>query len=175
MSKSYGTANFESIESAVKYYSAYGESRSDVEQKIEDEAITIGAPEIPQGCTLHINDEGRYVVTELGVKFSARDRMAGLCTHHEYYSQFVTSRVKQLVNTRFGKRLKQSTDKYFNDIPLKEWDQLTDAIDNSISLLARSAGTTYKPNRGKPGAYISASEKVCLLKAAAQIIRDEKE
>jgi hypothetical protein len=52
-------------------------------------------------------------------------------------------------------RLRASTDPYFNDIPLREWDKLADGLNNS------SLGSFYF--RGG-----SLSQRVCLLKDAAR-------
>ena len=88
--------------------------------------------------------------------------------HKLYYEQFVTSGVIQLVKNRIGlQRIINSTDPYFNDIPLIEWDRLNGLV------------KTYSDTRKKSeaegcekGKYLwSLSDGVCIAKAAARMIK----
>jgi len=50
-------------------------------------------------------------------------------THEEYYGQFVNDAIIKIVGDSIGvDRIKASTDKHLNDIPLKEWDNLVPAM-----------------------------------------------
>ena len=54
-----------------------------------------------------------------------KDYLNGICTHDEYYSQFVNAHTKSIVTCAFSmKQLKGSKDEHFNDIPLTKWDSL---------------------------------------------------
>lgn len=80
--------------------------------------------------------------------FTHKDYLDGLCTHREYYGQFVTSYIRGVVLSNIGKdKIKKSADEHFNDIPLKLWDRLP---------LGRSG---------------SLSQKVCIAKEAARQIK----
>ncbi len=83
--------------------------------------------------------------------YTRADYMAHLCTHDEYYSQFVTANLKQFVATTFGlDTIVNSKCEHFNDIALARWDRL---------VWATQAKTT--------------AEGVCTLKQAARMLRDE--
>lgn len=101
-------------------------------------------------------------------KYSREDYMAKRCTHREYYGQFVTPAIKQMVISRFGiPTLLRSTDKHLNDIPLHQWDALAGCRMRGSELIG-----TPTP-RIEDG---SLSSTVCTFKEAAkQIIEEEKE
>jgi len=85
---------------------------------------------------------------------SRNDYLEGKVTHREYYAQFVTSSVRDTVRRHIGAhRIKISDDPHFNDIPLIEWDRLGWAV----SRLSDP----------------SLHERVCVLKEAAEQLRDE--
>lgn len=59
------------------------------------------------------------------IKFTRSDYMNNKCSHREYYGQFVTPYVLQLVANSIGlDKIKASKDPHFNDIPLQEWDRI---------------------------------------------------
>lgn len=59
----YGTSHFVTKLAAIKYYSDYGFSRSDVLTKISNGEISIGAPNLKEGERLSIiKGEGRYQI-----------------------------------------------------------------------------------------------------------------
>lgn len=90
------------------------------------------------------------------MKFSHIDYVNGLCTHREFYAQFLTPAVFSLVRQFIGaEKILRSTDEHFNDIPLKTWD-----------LIANSYAHMLKTD------YNSLCQRVCLLKEAAQQIRE---
>lgn len=92
------------------------------------------------------------------------DDATAMARHREYYSQFVTPKVKQLVLRYIGReRLLRSTDPHLNDIKLPEWDWLVPHIDGVAVTLLREAGD-----------FLSLGTGVCILKEAArQIIEEE--
>lgn len=85
------------------------------------------------------------------------------CTHEEYYAQFVTDAVLELVAECVGlTTLRASGDQeFFNDIPLAKWDALWLALPPKEQLhlvtLAREADGGVSP-----------AFKVCVFKAAAR-------
>lgn len=88
-----------------------------------------------------------------------KDYMDNKVSHEDYYGQFVTDGVKSIVANRIGiDRIKKSKDRSFNDIPLKEWDDII--LSSSIADKVREAGDIY-----------SLSTQVCILKAAARLIK----
>lgn len=87
----------------------------------------------------------------------------GTGAYRTYYSQFVTGEIKNRVLIRFGKeRILRSTDKHFNDIPLYLWDYLSSPCPFEVGQLLKEAGD-----------YPTLSGMVCILKEAAQQIREE--
>jgi hypothetical protein len=62
-----GTAHFESLAAAVRYYRPYGfeNTAATVARKLAEGEIFIGPPALKAGQTLSLNrEEGRYFVTE---------------------------------------------------------------------------------------------------------------
>jgi hypothetical protein len=96
---------------------------------------------------------------------SRKDYMSKKVTHQEYYGQFVSDSVKNIVQGSIGvDRITNSKDPHFNDIPLKEWDCLASSIRHSVGRLIADANGTNG---------ISLSDCVCTAKAAARIIQTE--
>ncbi len=57
--------------------------------------------------------------------YTRRDYLYNRCTHREYYSQFVTEEIRNYVQRRIGLNdILNSTDEWFNDIPIKRWDSI---------------------------------------------------
>jgi hypothetical protein len=89
---------------------------------------------------------------------------AGTKRHRKYYGQFVTSEVKGLVTSRIGlDRLRASSDPYFNDIPLEEWDRLTHSLPSSVHSMMKEAGDSATLAGGVP-----------VLKEAARQVKGDK-
>lgn len=63
MSMTFGTSHFDTLASAIRYYSNQGYSPEDVARKIDDGEIHIGKPEILSTEKLSVNSEGRYMIT----------------------------------------------------------------------------------------------------------------
>lgn len=62
------------------------------------------------------------------IQFTRADYLAEKVTHEQYYAQFLTEPLLELVQVAFGGRIAASKDSYFNDIPLKEWDLLSTSV-----------------------------------------------
>lgn len=83
---------------------------------------------------------------------------------HQYYSQFVTPYVTEVVRTCIGEDIiRASKDVHFNDIPIKLWDKLVPLVRHGI------ASKNEKLNGMRA---VSECECVCTLKTAAHIIRN---
>lgn len=83
-------------------------------------------------------------------------------THQEYYSQYVNAGITSRVKSSIGeKRIKESTDPHFNDIPLFEWDRLGLPVGYRIIEMVKENGD-----------FNSLSFQVCVNKAAARMIRE---
>ena len=92
--------------------------------------------------------------------------------HQTYHRQFATPRVIQTVADVIGRDLiVASTDPYFNDIPLGRWDSLAKGTAHwtrEWHAVSNSNASTEKT--GTP--WHSLSDRVCVLKAAAAMIRE---
>lgn len=92
-----------------------------------------------------------------------KDYLDGKATHREYYAQFVTEQIRDLVRHGVGiERIKKSTDKHFNDIPLHIWDCL--ASNNRYALAISKSENGQKD--------FSLGSSVCILKEAARQIKE---
>jgi|SRR5699024_9114015 len=103
------------------------------------------------------------------------DYLNGDRTHNEYWGQFITQPLIEMVGDIIGiERILASEDPHLNDIPLREWDRLYTKQFIDIELWAK-AGNGVDP-KGKfvnevTGRYQwSASDNVCIGKAAARFI-----
>ena len=85
------------------------------------------------------------------------------CSFNEYYEQF-GQHLTHDVEAFIGKdKIINSTDSSFNDIPLKEWDQLAPIVRITV-------GRAIAEANGTGG--ISLSDCVCSAKAAARLIKE---
>ena len=97
--------------------------------------------------------------------FTREQYMNKEVSHQEYYAQFVTPGVMNLVRNAIGEgTIRDSQDPHFNDIPLARWDNLHPYI---LSLVG------WKISKANGGWGVSLGETVCVAKAAAEMIRDE--
>lgn len=88
----------------------------------------------------------------------------GIEAFHQYYNQFVTPYVTEVVRTYIGEDIiRASKDMYFNDIPLKLWDELIPCVRHDISVRNEDINGTR---------CVSMCECVCTMKTAAYIIRN---
>lgn len=94
-----------------------------------------------------------------------KEYLNGEATHDEYYLQFVTADIIDLVQERIGLDLiTASTDPAFNDIPLERWERLYYPLmkDHIINLLTIAGDLNAK----------SYSNCACIAKRAASLIRE---
>ena len=94
-----------------------------------------------------------------------QEYLAGICSHDEYYRQFVTDYMINIVrSTLKSSNLKKcfAEDPYLNNIKLDEWDSLafyTCASNHTLKELLIKAKDSYSLATG-----------VCIMKQAAKII-----
>lgn len=96
--------------------------------------------------------------------YTRRDYLYKKCDHDQYYSQFVTDSIINLVERRIGlDTILDSTDEWFNDIPLKRWDELVFYIQPLVN-----SEVIIKTQEGW-----SISTGVCIAKQAAKMLREQ--
>lgn len=86
------------------------------------------------------------------------------CSFTEFFGQFVTERMIRMIAQKIGvDRIVQSTDKHFNDIPIKLWDDLPigDYLNKTLFLAA------YNKDHISYAPYVG----VCIAKTAARVIK----
>jgi hypothetical protein len=172
----YGTSHFISREAAEKYYTPYGydDVKKTVERKLAEGEIHIGEPAPREGWRVSIiPDEGRYEMIEGAPVMTREEHMAPYTRddwraemaerHRRYYGQFVTASTRAFVAHCIGiDKLLASRDPHFNDIPLKQWDNLV----TSLPLAKRFEAV---------GDYYTLASGVCVAKEAArQIVEREQ-
>lgn len=112
-------------------------------------------------------ETAKQVLTDNGVTFTRKDYMDGVVDHQTYYGQFVNNQVISLICRAIGKdKILASTDKHFNDIPLRKWDALASSVPSRLVSLSNMF--TQAEQNAVPS--ISLSDQVCILKAAAHQI-----
>lgn len=111
------------------------------------------------------------MTTTTTVKFTETDYAQRKCTRHEYYSQFVTSWVKDYVLSCWPKDTLQQAyaeDESFNTLELSKWDNISAAVRTGCNIRALKAAQEYRQG---PLSYTwSLSYGVCIAKAAARMI-----
>ena len=101
----------------------------------------------------------------MNIKYNRKDHMSKKCTHREFYAQFITPLVKDLVRRLIGKKsILRSTDEHLNDIALSRWDSLHTPIRQIVGKMVREAN-------GNSGH--SLSDSVCVAKEAAKQIKED--
>ena len=109
------------------------------------------------------------------VEFDSKDYRAGLCSHREYYTQFLTDNIIDYVLKNIGLTvISNSTDTHLNDIPLRRWDALP-AIKQLIDTekFKRLNNVTYAEH--ERGNFIwSLCDQICIAKTAARVIKAKK-
>ena len=100
------------------------------------------------------------------MKYTREDYMNNRVTHKEYYGQFVTEGLKNVVARRMGvDAIHASKDEHMNDIALFRWDNMDRLIPQDvIREIQRASGTK---------AY-SLSDIVCVAKEAARQMKHKK-
>ena len=91
--------------------------------------------------------------------YTRQEYISNKCTHHEYYSQFATDSMKNLVG-QFINKLKLSDDNRVIGLDLDYWDYVAYHIPTDVVKAIRLA------NDGG----ISLSDRVCALKTTARIL-----
>jgi len=95
--------------------------------------------------------------------FTAKDFIEGKCSYEDYYDQFVTKGVTELVSRHIKEeRITASTEHSFNDIPLREWDALKDNVNPLVG------NKFYEVN----SCGLALGDCVCIAKRAAELIRE---
>jgi hypothetical protein len=94
--------------------------------------------------------------------FTRKDYLGKVCTHEQYYSQFVTAHSKALVLGMFDNQTlvkSYQKDDYFNDklTPLKKWDFLAKFL-STPKIFTEAGG------------WQTLSERICILKQSAREI-----
>lgn len=96
--------------------------------------------------------------TRGGVMKTRRDYMDGKVTHQDYYVE-IAKEARITAPEQLLERAAKSTDKYYNDVPLKLWDMA------GIAINSRRLSDVMKAR----GDYVTQAGLVCVLKA---IVRD---
>jgi hypothetical protein len=100
-----------------------------------------------------------------------QDYMNKKCTHHEYYRQFVNTRIVGIVTHALGDAIRKSKDgEHFGDIPLVRWDALSDEIRNAID--SKKWKRLECPLVSSGRIFWSLSSAVCIAKTAAKMWKE---
>lgn len=113
--------------------------------------------------------------TKANMQFTRKDYMAGAVDHDTYYAQFALPEVVRAVEKSIGvEHIIQSADEHFNDISLHKWDRLAlgGGFPERAALLVSVSNVSTQAPGSRPS--ISLSDKVCILKAAARVIRQRE-
>lgn len=105
--------------------------------------------------------------------YTAKDLRDKVCSHDEYYKQFVNQAIINYVGRIIGiEIIKNSTDEHFNDIPLVRWDALNVGIQQLLDkdFYKKCHNITYAEEY-KNSFLWSLSQAVCIAKAAARVIK----
>ena len=96
-------------------------------------------------------------------KYTRTDYLNGICTHREYYAQFVTNYHKQILLARVSKEQlqkhveAQDEINHKDRIPLEKWDAMAPCVTVSLK--------EYDD-------YLTLAGQVCILKEAAKQISE---
>ena len=97
--------------------------------------------------------------------------MDGEVSHEDYFAQFVTDRIRNVVLLYIGKgAIRESLDEHFNDIPLHLWDRIYLRNHGGKEVIDTLG---ISPLFQETGEIVSQSVMVCVLKAAARQIKAE--
>jgi hypothetical protein len=102
--------------------------------------------------------------------FSRMQYLNKVCSHRQYYAQFVDAGVLSRVTFHIGKdKIQASTNPHFNDIPLAKWDSLYPAKwDRLYPLVPAHIDKAMRDC----GDYPTLAGMVCIAKEAAEQIRE---
>jgi hypothetical protein len=91
----------------------------------------------------------------------------------DYYGQFVNPATMKTLETFIGKeKIIKSKDEHFNNIDLQIWDNLPLNGESSCLLTFANTGQEASQENHKVTYIYSISDKVCIYKTAAKIMRD---
>ena len=108
--------------------------------------------------------------------FTRKDYLEQKCTHREYWAQFVTKSMRDMVQRNIGlERLQSSTNEYFSDVTtLRDWDAMKNATFTMLD--QRKWRDIQYPEYTNPHSIgWSLSDNTCLLKEAARQLGDVTE
>ena len=106
--------------------------------------------------------------------FTRKQYLNKECTHREYWAQFVTRGMKNMVQSRFDmQRLARSQNEYFNDVTrVQDWDCMKDVTFRMLDL--KVWREIHYPEYTDPRSIgWSLSDNICLLKEAARQLVEE--
>lgn len=96
--------------------------------------------------------------------YTRKQYINGECSHHEYYSQFVTDAVLERIKTSIGvETILESKDEHLNDIPLRRWDNIRVMFYPCVSAIIKEANEGFAP-----------ATNVCIGKTAARILAERE-
>lgn len=104
-------------------------------------------------------------------EYTRAEYMAGNCTHDEFYAQFVTLSILELVRSQIGEaKIKKSQDPNLNDIPLAHWDTLYSRM--LFCLDRKKFKRLSSPDAPAGVMGWSLSDSICIAKEAARQIKN---
>lgn len=110
-------------------------------------------------------------IENMKTEYTRADYMAGNCTHNEFYAQFVTPAILQLVKSQIGKaRIKKSQDPNLDDIPIAHWDTLYSRM--LFCLDRKKFKRLSSPDAPAGVMGWSLSDSICIAKEAARQIKN---
>lgn len=96
-------------------------------------------------------------------EYLAAAREDGPAAHRRYYAQFVNASVIRFVGSSVGiDKIKASTDRHMNDIPLALWDRMHKCLPLEPGIFQKITGSNS----------YSLSDSVCIAKEAARQIAE---
>ena len=107
--------------------------------------------------------------------FTRKQYLDKQCTHREFWAQFVTEGMRQMVLRNITlERLQRSQNEYFNDVTrLQDWDLMKDVTFRMLDM-KKWRELQYPEYTGLTSVGWSYSDNICILKEAArQLIEKE--
>ena len=107
--------------------------------------------------------------------FTRKQYLDRQCTHREFWAQFVTPGMRDMVKRNITlERLQRSQNEYFNDVTrLQDWDLMKDVTFRMLDM-KKWRELQYPEYIGLTSVGWSHSDNICILKEAArQLIEKE--
>lgn len=101
----------------------------------------------------------------MAVKYTRKQYLEHEIDHWTYYGQFGIHLIGVVTRIIGYKRIVESGDRYFNDIPLHRWDGLHGLVTQRVGRMIAEANG--------PSGGVSISDTTCAAKAAAHIVRKQ--